>query len=347
MTVEQSDVLVVTALQLERRAVRDHLHDVRVDNVTGLAADVGSFGSNGQRVAVIETGAGNVDAAVLTARAEDAFRPAIVAMLGVAGGLKDVTVGDVVASSKVYWFEGGKQERALHLRPDFASVSPGLVQLARAVVADDAWRARGKGSGAGWPAASPPPSALVAPIVVGEKVLADRGSDVVALIRASYGDAVAVDMEDFGTMRGGRSTERARVIAIRGISDLVDGKAAADAGGSQPLAAANAAAFLFEMLAWWSVEDGRGTRRGGDCRDNLAAVGRELYPEGPQQHGLWERAGGDLSLLLSSGPGASRWWHAAGLLYRGGGGQGITTNSLVAAMADDYPGNDRLRRMRS
>jgi nucleoside phosphorylase len=346
MTVEPSDVLVVTALQLERRAVRDHLQNVRVDNVKGLAADVGGFDGNGPRIAVIETGAGNVDAAVLTARAEDAFRPAIVVMLGVAGGLKDVAVGDVVVSSKVYWFEGGKQERALQPRPDFASVSPGLVQLARAVAADDAWLARGKGAAAGWRAASRPPSALVAPIVVGEKVLADRGSDVVALVRASYGDAVAIDMEDFGTLRGGRSTERARVIAIRGISDLVDEKAAADAGGSQPLAAANAAAFLFEMLACWSLEDGRGDRS-GDCRDDIAVVGRELYPEGPQQDGLWERAGGDLSRLLPSGPGANRWWHAARLLHRGGGGPRITINSLVAAMADDYPGNDRLERMRS
>jgi hypothetical protein len=200
---------------------------------------------------------------------------------------------------------------------------------------------RGTGAAGTWPAAGRPPDALVAPIVVGEKVLADRGSAVVALVRASYTDAVAVDMEDFGTLRGGRSTERARVLAIRGISDLVDEKAAADAGGAQPLAAANAAAFMFEVLTRWASDDDHGDRR----RD-LAAVGRELYPEGPQQDELWERAGGDLSRLLPSGSGAARWWHATGLLQQGGGGPGITTGSLIAAMADDYPGNSRVQRLR-
>ncbi|MEU8116930.1 effector-associated domain EAD1-containing protein [Micromonospora sp. NPDC048947] len=351
MTIERADVLIVTALQLERRAVREHLHDLHVETATGLAADIGRFGEgNGQRIAVIETGAGNVDAAVLTTRAEDALRPALIVMLGVAGGLKDVAVGDVVASSKVYWIEGGKQESALRPRPDMAPVSPALVQVARAVAVDDVWLTRGTGAAGMWSAAGRPPAALVAPIVVGEKVLVDRSSDMVTLLKASYGDAVAIDMEDFGVLRGGRSTERARVIAIRGISDLVDGKAEADASGSQPLAAANAAAFLFEMLTRLTSDNGRNddgdSNGGGDQRRDLAGLGRELYPEGPQQDGLWERAGGDPSRLLPSGSGAARWWHATRLLQQGGGGQRITTGSLIAAMVEDYPGNSRLQRIR-
>jgi hypothetical protein len=35
----------------------------------------------------------------------------------------------------------------------------------------------------------------------------------------------------------------------RGISDLLEGKEEADAGGSQKQAAANAAAFAFQVLA--------------------------------------------------------------------------------------------------
>jgi hypothetical protein len=167
---------------------------------------------------------------------------------------------------------------------------------------------------------------------------------MVALIRASYGDAVAVDMEDFGTLRGGHAAERARGIAVRGISDLVDGKAAADEGGSQSLAAANAAAFLFEMLARCVPDNHHHPQ--GDYRKDLAALGRQLYPDGPQQDGLWERAGGDSSRLLATGTGAARWWHAAGLLLQGGGGQGITISTLIGAMSDDYPGNSALKRVR-
>jgi nucleoside phosphorylase len=250
---EGVDILIVTALQLEHRAIRAHLRDVRTENVTGLAADIGwhEGGIRGirRRVAVIETGAGNIDAAIMTARAEGAFRPSMVAMVGIAGGVKDVAVGDVVASSKVYWVEGGRQGSVLNPRPEIAAVSPALVQAARAVAADDEWFTRGAGAGGTWPGAGRRPAALVAPIVVAEKVLTDRGCDLAVLIRDSYGDAVAVDTEDFGALRAARSTERARVIAVRGISDLLTDKAAADSCGSQQLAAANAAAFLFEILS--------------------------------------------------------------------------------------------------
>ncbi|HZJ04743.1 MAG TPA: effector-associated domain EAD1-containing protein [Nocardioidaceae bacterium] len=340
------DALVVTALQLERRAVRAHLEGVRGDNREGLAADRGAFraGSRAYDIAVIETGAGNIDAAILATRAEEAFRPGMVVMLGIAGGLKDVAIGDVVAASKVYWIEGGKQRAELSPRPDFAETSPSLKQAARAVAAGDAWRRRAAATGGGvWAATGREPAALVAPIVVGEKVLADRESDVARLARDGYGDAVAVAMEDVGALRGGRAAERARTLAIRGVSDLVDAKDAADAAGSQPLAAANAAAFLFEVLALDTRSNATTVRHVG-TRD-LAELGARLYPEGPQQSDLWERAGGDTSLLRTSATGQAGWWHAAALLERGGGGAEISVDTLLAVIADDFPRNDDVRRL--
>jgi nucleoside phosphorylase len=337
--------LVVTALQLERRAVRAHLHDVRTDNREGLAADRGTF-RTGERccdVVVIETGAGNIDAAILATRAEAAFRPDVVAMLGVAGGLKDVEIGDVVAASKVYWIEGGKQRAELSPRPDFAEVSPALKQAARAVAAGEAWRFRAAATGGGrWAGTDRDPAALVAPIIVAEKVLADRESDIARLARQTYGDAVAVAMEDIGALRGGRAAERARTVAIRGVSDLVDGKETADAAGSQPLAAANAAAFLFELLEVVLTSPPGAVA----TRQQLADLGARLYPDGPQQGGLWERAGGDASLLRSGTTGQSAWWHAATLLENGGGGAGISVDALLAAMAIDFPHNPDVLRLR-
>lgn len=86
-------------------------------------------------------------------------------------------------------------------------------------------------------------------------------------------------MEDFGTLRGGAAMERTKVSAIRGISDLVDGKEGADAAGSQPLAAANAAAFTFEMLAIAST-----TKPGAEAaqvdRRAILVLGAELYSQG-------------------------------------------------------------------
>jgi adenosylhomocysteine nucleosidase len=109
MTTTDINVLVVTALKLERLAVREHLTDIATETVSGLAADVGtSLTSPGQRIAIIEIGPGNVDAGILTVRAEETFRPEYIVMFGIAGGVKDVAIGDVVASRKVYWVEGGK-----------------------------------------------------------------------------------------------------------------------------------------------------------------------------------------------------------------------------------------------
>lgn len=337
------DVLIVTALQIERNAIRAHLSNVYVEADSGLFADRGAFiaGTANLNVAVIETGAGNVDAAVLTSRAEELFRPKAIVMAGIAGGLKDVAIGDVVASSKVYWLESGKQGAEFQPRPNFAPVSNSLVQLARAVASEQRWRDRIGESGGAWSPAGRAPDVFVAPIVAGEKVLADWRPEVARLAREFYGDALVVDMEDFGTLRGGRSTERARVLAVRGTSDLVEGKQEADAAGSQPLAAANAAAFVFELLALEATSSETVTVDPSE----LAARGAELYPEGPQQHGLWARAGGDESRLQPSGPGFPRWWHAAVLLDQGGGGAGISLRSLVAVMLADYPNNDAVRRL--
>lgn len=337
------DVLIVTALQLERHAIRAHLRDVRIEGDSGLFADRGWFsaGTANLDIAVIETGAGNVDAAVLTSRAEELLRPKVIVMAGVAGGLKDVAIGDVVASSKVYWLESGKQSETFQPRPAFAPVSNSLVQLARAVATEQLWRERIKDPGGSWSPAGRAPDAIVAPIVAGEKVLADRRPEVARLAREFYGDALLVDMEDFGTLRGGHSTERARVVAVRGTSDLVEDKQEADTAGSQPLAAANAAAFVFELL----TVDATASATVNVSPAALAELGAQLYPRGPEEHGLWARAGGDESRLQLSGPGFARWWRAAVLLDQGGGGAAISLRSLVAVMLADYPNNDALRRL--
>jgi len=342
MTDQRADVLIVTALALERAAVRPHLDQVRIESLDGLYADLGTFdpGASPQRVAVVETGAGNVPAAVLTTLAEELLRPRLIVMVGVAGGVKDVVVGDVVASSKVYWIEGGKEKDTLAPRPDFAPVSVALVQLARAVSADGRWIERAAATGGGrWQDRAP--GSLVAPIVTGEKVVAAQMGPTAELVRSVYSDAVAIDMEDFGTLRGGAATERAKVIAVRGISDLLAGKAEADAAGSQPIAAANAVAFVFEMLALMAPGQSGGPRAPFDLR-LVAALGARLYPEGPQQEALWTRAGGDLARLNVGGTGFARWWDAATLLDRGGGGTTITIDTLLATMGSDYPENEDL-----
>ena len=341
-------VLIVTALALEREAVRQHLRDLRVQRVGLATVDLGSFETNGNQivVAVIETGPGNVVAAATTSSALQELSPRAVVMVGVAGGVKDVQVGDVVASSKVYWIEPGKQasdgfddglarSRTL-VRPDFGPVSHRLIQTARAVVADTAWRARAGAQSAGCRITGEPASALVAPVVAVEKVVANTDAPLAQTIRSDFSDAVAVAMEDAGVMRAAADQEIKAAICIRGISDLLEGKAASDKQGGQELAAANAAAFAFELL---SLE----IRLSGQPRANLSAptdfteLAATLYPSGPSDRSIWMRSGGDLARLSLNGAGRDQWWSALRELELGGGGRSVSFDTLITAMLEDYP----------
>ena len=240
------DVLIVTAIKAERKAVRKHLGNRKSRRVGQATADVGVFEGRERalRVAVIEVGPGNISAASLTAMAVSAAQPEVVLMVGVAGGVKDLAIGDVVASSKIYWAEAGKSEVDHEVpRPGYGPVSSELVQVARSVAADDIWQFRRQGDGD----AACRPKAIVAPIVVGEEVVASSESPAAKRIKALYGDAVAVAMEDVGVTTAA-DLGGSKGLAIRAISDLLDDKAAADASGSQEIAADHAAAFAFELL---------------------------------------------------------------------------------------------------
>lgn len=334
------DVLVVTAIQTERRAVREYLHSLDVMKVDPAVLDVGQFAERDLRlrVAILEVGPGNINASVLTTITTRELQPAITMMVGVAGAVKDLALGDVVASSKVYWSEPGKSlAGGVLTRPELGSVSESLVQAARRVAADDEWQQRITLR------SSQPrrPAALVAPIVVGERVVASTSSDDAKKIKENFGDAVAVAMEDIGVARASAIAGSGEMIAIRSASDLLDGKAHADATGAQQVAAANAAAFAFELLAS-SLPVHLFPARPGTSQDFYKAAAA-LYPKGPTDRGIWERAGGDLAAITLGGTGRSMWWTALRELDQGGGGPSITMASLIAAMRHDYPSNETLR----
>jgi nucleoside phosphorylase len=67
-------------------------------------------------------------------------------------------------------------------------------------------------------------------------------------IKATLNDSQIVDMESYGFLRACREERVPHAMVIRGVSDKVAGKAESDAQGNQPLAARNAAAFLFALL---------------------------------------------------------------------------------------------------
>ncbi|GCB45936.1 5'-methylthioadenosine nucleosidase [Streptomyces sp. NL15-2K] len=223
---------VLTALSLEYEAVLDHLTDI--ENLThpryGTRARRGRLPGTPWQVALVDMGKGTLTAATLTERVLTWLNPEAVLFVGVAGGLKnDIEVGDVVVATKVYAIHGGKQTLdGLLDRPDAWRASHRLEQAAKEAL-------RGK--------------AHFKPIAVGDVVLADADSDLAARIRTRYNDAVAIEMEGSGVAHAVHLAGEAGALIIRGISDKADAdKSDRDAEGSQPRAAANAAAAAVAVL---------------------------------------------------------------------------------------------------
>lgn len=77
-----------------------------------------------------------------------------------------------------------------------------------------------------------------------------------------------------------------------------------------------------------------------DKWDALGELAAKLYPIGPEQDGLWERAGGQDADLGWGGNGRSRWRDALGRVRRGGGPR---IDMLLREMQNDYPANTELR----
>jgi len=247
---ERIPVLILTALPLECKAVLSHIADLREEVLwSGTLVDVGTFGTRDGaiRVGVVEVGAGNIPTAATAQEVFSHFKPKAMFFVGVAGGLKDVQLGDVVAATRVYGFESGKAADDFLPRPDVAQSSHRLIQRARAVARAERWRERLE---PGSPMAGDPAAPLVhiGPIAAGSQVVASTRSPIYTFLKEHYSDALAVEMEGRGFLEAAWRNQ-IDALVVRGISDLIDKKSEADATGSQPLAARNAAAFAIEIIA--------------------------------------------------------------------------------------------------
>lgn len=247
--------VILTALPVEYLAVRAHLKDLQEEmHPQGTIYEQGKFVTNGQvwEVGIAEVGAGNAGAAVEAERAIAYLKPDILFFIGIAGGIKDVAIGDVVAATDVYGYESGKSGEQFFTRPKAGKSAYALVQRAKREAGKTDWLQRLSSS----PASQP--RVFVAPIAAGEKVIAAKQSYIFQFLRASYNDAIAVEMEGFGFLSAAFAYPNIKAIVIRGISDLVEGKnddSIEPEQVRQEKASHHASAFAFEMLAKFRIEE--------------------------------------------------------------------------------------------
>jgi nucleoside phosphorylase len=245
--------VILTAIPVEYKAVRAHLTNPHWDKQGRVPYQRGIFSTSNQvwDVLIRETSHGNVCAAVETLLAIHYFHPALVLFIGVAGGLKDVHIGDVVIPTKVYAYESGRANvTSFQTRPQVVNPTFPLVQLAQAEAMEQDWLQRLK-------EAIPDtlPNVLAAPIASGESVVASTRAAIYKFLRASYSDAVAVEMESYGFLLAAHFYPEVDALVIRGISDRINNKRRTDSNDSQTLAARHASAFAFEILAKVDLAD--------------------------------------------------------------------------------------------
>jgi nucleoside phosphorylase len=239
-------VVIVTALDTETRAVLRQLGPWTDETVDGTVLYIGEFAD--WNVAVVEVGPGNIAVAALASRAIGHRKADVALFVGVAGGVKDVALGDVVVASKVYGYEGGKDTSFGFLaRPDLQHSAHALEQRARAIGKRKLWCDRLDRS-----INTTDPQIFVGPSAAGEKVVASTRSATAKFLKKQYGDALAVEMEGRGFLEAVHINSVLGTV-IRGISDQLSGKAVSDKAGWQQKAADAASAVAFEMLATLST----------------------------------------------------------------------------------------------
>jgi nucleoside phosphorylase len=253
MSHENLRAVILTALPVEFEAVRSFLSNITErQHPQGNVYEQGTFSSDGKTwdIGIAEIGAGNPMAAMETERAIEFFKPQVILFVGIAGGIKDVNIGDVVAATKIYGYESGKAEaEVFKLRPELGKSNYPLVQRAKAEARSENqdWLRR-------LPRVpEPKPNVKVAPIAAGEKVIAATESDVCQFIKINYNDAIAVEMEGYGFLEAAYANQGVSAIVVRGISDLIDNKNSDIDQESEEIrqekAALHASAFAFQILA--------------------------------------------------------------------------------------------------
>ncbi|GAA2124337.1 hypothetical protein [Glycomyces algeriensis] len=236
--------VLCTPIDLERNAVLDLLagHRFTDHEVDGAQYRETEFeGPKGiWKLVLAMAGRGNERAAASVEHALATWRPQILILCGIAGGLRDARIGDVVAATKVYGYEVGEDTDAETLpRPEALSTSFPLHQRAQLLTEDASWAIALDGR----------PRVFHRPIASGAKVITGNASAAAEHIRRYSGDAQAVDTESFGAMAAADRRRTVEATVVRGISDLLGDKTKAADKLRQPIAARNAAAFALALIA--------------------------------------------------------------------------------------------------
>jgi adenosylhomocysteine nucleosidase len=229
-------ILFLTAIDVERRAVLEHLtdrHDVTERGTRFLQARTVA---GRHRAVLAQTGQGNAGSTLTAQQAIARFQPGVVVFSGIAGALQPhLNFADVVVADQITAFGGGlSEDDGFRARPRSWQVPHAEQQFARDLAESSAWKEHRPGQCG---------RVMVGHIASGEVVLNSRRSELAQQLERHHNDALAIEMEGAGVARAAH-TNGVPFMIVRAISDRADGtKYTTDRGDTQRQAAEAAAAF--------------------------------------------------------------------------------------------------------
>lgn len=238
-------IVFLTALPVEYRALRAHLTDLTERTLPDFVYEQGKFTSTNSNweVFLSETGQGNNAAGLAAERAVKYLKPDYVFFVGVAGGLKEAQMGDIVVAEYVYPYTSGKAGIQFRPRPHALISTSHLIARAKSLAKKQNWLQRIQG---GIPASVP--QVFIASIASGDQVITSKDSEAHRVLETHFDDTKAVEMEGYGFLHTLKDYPTIGAVVIRGISDKLENKEEADRQEYQMLAARHASAFAVGLL---------------------------------------------------------------------------------------------------
>lgn len=237
-------IVILTPIPLEQMAVHAHLENLSEQIEGGVLFYKGDFVGKSHRFEIVtqQTGSGNEKVALAAEKAIQIFQPDIMFLIGIAGGVKDVQLGDVVVGTKAYGYEYYKETSdGPKVRPEVINYSQDLIAIAKSVANKGIWKSR-------LPDRSIEAKVFLGAIAAGNKVISSTKTELYQFLKNNFNDTLALEMEAIGFGQAMLHHPHIKAINIRGVSDLLDGKNTLHDIDNQPVAASLAAAFSFELI---------------------------------------------------------------------------------------------------
>jgi nucleoside phosphorylase len=202
---DNNEVLLLAALELERDAVLEHVNDAKPGDVAGFPGYSGTIGRTRVTVLCLNR-KGNVNAAARVPMVLERLRPSAVLLVGIAGGTKRPSrevlsaanhfFGDVLVAEQIVDYESGKQTSdGIQRRPRAYQCSDRLLAQSRDVNLSD-WAMAVKCIRPDGTTGRVVPRVHYGTFASGEKVVADEG--FIKPLEEVWTELVAVEMEGLG-----------------------------------------------------------------------------------------------------------------------------------------------------